>query len=129
MTTELTILALAGLLQAVQFGLYSVTANMQVGAQIALGPRDTAIELHGTAGRLKRAMNNHFEGLILFTIAVIVVTLGEQSTPTTQTCAYVYLAARVLYIPAYAFGLTPWRTLIWIVGFASSVTMLVAALI
>ncbi|MEP3346587.1 MAG: MAPEG family protein [Litoreibacter sp.] len=129
MTTELTILAFAGLLQAVQFGLYSVTANMQVGTQKALGPRDTKIELSGVAGRLQRAMLNHFEGLILFTIAVVVVTLGEQSTPTTQTCAYVYLAARVLYIPAYAFGLTPWRTLIWIAGFASTITMLAAALL
>lgn len=129
MTTELTILVLAALLQVAQFCLYSVTANLQVGTKTAMSPRDAKIELTGTAGRLQRALNNHFEGLILFTIAVVVVTLGEQSTPTTQTCAYVYLAARVLYVPAYAFGLTPWRTLIWIAGFASSVIMLVAALI
>jgi uncharacterized MAPEG superfamily protein len=129
MTTELTLLALAALLQAVQFCLYSVTATGQVGTKTSLGPRDIKPELTGTAGRLQRAMNNHFEGLILFTIAVVVVTLGEQSTPTTQTCAYVYLAARVLYVPAYAFGLTPWRTLIWIVGFASTIIMLIAALL
>ena len=52
-------------------------------------------------------MNNHFEGLILFTLAVVVVTLGNQSTPFTQTAAWAYLAARILYVPAYAFGWRP----------------------
>jgi uncharacterized MAPEG superfamily protein len=74
-------------------------------------------------------MNNHFEGLILFTLAVVVVTLGQQSTQTTQIAAYTYLAARVLYVPAYAFGWQPWRSAIWAVGFFATVTMMVAALI
>ncbi|SFR40646.1 MAPEG family protein [Litoreibacter janthinus] len=129
MTTELTILALAGLLQAVQFSLYSVTAQMQVGSKAAMSPRDRKIELTGTAGRLQRALNNHFEGLILFTLAVVVVTLGNQSSTTTQTCAVIYLIARVLYIPCYAFGLTPWRSVVWAVGFLATVTMLLSALI
>ncbi|SDX16780.1 MAPEG family protein [Litoreibacter albidus] len=129
MTTELTILALAALLQTVQFCLYSVTAQMQVGSKVAASPRDRAIELTGTAGRLQRAMNNHFEGLILFTIAVVVVTLGAQSSSTTVTCAYIYLAARCLYVPAYVFGWTPWRSVIWAIGFTATITMIVAALL
>ena len=40
-----------------------------------------------------------------------------------------HLAARVLYIPAYAFGWTPWRSAIWGVGFLATLTMLIAALI
>ena len=79
--------------------------------------------------RLQRAMNNHFEGLILFTIAVLVITLSNQSTPTTQFAAFTYLVARVLYVPAYAFGWRPWRSAIWFVGFLATLTMLVAALI
>jgi uncharacterized MAPEG superfamily protein len=129
MTTELTILTLAALLQVLQFCAYSFTANQQVSRKVAFGPRDTAVELTGTAGRLKRAMNNHFEGLILFTIACIVVTLADQSTPFTTTCAWTYLIARILYVPAYAFGLSPWRSLIWAVGFIATTAMLVAALI
>ncbi len=58
-------------------------------------------------GRLLRALNNHFEGLILFTLAVVVVTLSGQSTPFTAACAWTYLAARILYVPAYAIGLVP----------------------
>lgn len=59
----------------------------------------------------------------------MVVTLGNQSSTVTQYAAYIYLAARVLYVPAYAFGLRPWRSAIWAVGFFASLTMIVAALI
>ncbi len=129
MTPELTVLTLAGLLQAAQFTAYSITANRQVGPKAAMSPRDRKIELTGTAGRLQRALNNHFEGLILFTLAVVVVTLGDQSTPVTTACAWIYLAARIAYVPAYAFGLSPWRSLIWFVGFGATIAMLIAALI
>ena len=129
MTPELTVLAFAALLQIVQFSMYSIAANLQIGPEVAMGPRDRPVQLTGLAGRLQRALNNHFEGLILFTIAVLVVTLGEQSTPLTRTCAWVYLAARVAYVPAYALGLVPWRSVVWIAGFAATVTMIVASLL
>lgn len=129
MTAELTALALAALLQALQFAAYSVTANMQVGPKYAMGPRDTPRQLTGLAGRLQRAMNNHFEGLILFTIAVVVVTLSDQSNAVTQLAAWVYLLARAAYVPAYALGLTPWRSLIWMAGFFATIVMIVAALL
>jgi len=129
MTSELHILTLAALLQVVQFCLYSVAANLQVGPKAAMGPRDKKVELTGIAGRLQRAMNNHFEGLILFTIATVVITLSDQSTPFTATCASIYLVARLLYVPAYVQGLAPWRSVIWMAGFGATVAMLIAALI
>ena len=129
MTPELTALSLAGLLQGVQFCLYSVLANLQVGPKVAMGPRDDVPKITGKAGRAQRALNNHFEGLILFTLAVVVVALSDQSTTFTATCAYTYLGARVLYIPAYYFGLAPWRSLIWAVGFLATMFMIIAALI
>lgn len=129
MTPELTALTLAALLQVLQFFAYSIAGNLQVGPKKALGPRDNPIHLTGLAGRLQRAMNNHFEGLILFTIAVLVTTLSNQSTPLTATCGWVYLAARAAYVPAYALGLSPWRSVIWAVGFFATLAMLIAALI
>jgi uncharacterized MAPEG superfamily protein len=129
MTTELTVLALAGLLQMAQMVLYSVLANQQVPKGAALGPRDEPIALHGRAGRAQRAMNNHFEGLILFTIAVVVLHLGDKGTGLTGTLAWLYLGARVLYVPAYLFGLSPWRSLIWAVGWFATALMLVLAVI
>ncbi len=129
MTIELTILAYAALLQVVQFGLMSIALNLQLGPKITAGPRDTPPEISGIPGRLYRAFNNHFEGLIMFTIAVVIVTLGQQSSGTTQTCAYIYLGARVLYIPAYISGIFMLRTSIWFVGFGATVVMIVASLI
>ena len=132
MTPELTVLALAGLLQAVQFAIMSVAANRELGPAKTMGTRDELnlqAELSPRTGRLVRAMNNHFEGLILFTLAVVVVTLSEGSTWLTAACAWTYLAARVLYVPAYAFGLVPWRSVIWTVGFAATVAMIGAALL
>ncbi len=131
MTPELTALALAGLLQTAQFLIFAIPANLELGTKYTAGSRDKppAQPLSTLAGRLQRALNNHFEGLILFTLAVVVVTLGQQSTLVTQTAAWAYLAARVLYIPAYALGLAPWRSVIWGVGFFATVLMLVAALI
>lgn len=129
MTTELTVLVLAALLQCVQFCLYSITAQRQVGTKTALSPRDQKIELSGIAGRLQRAMNNHFEGLILFTIACVVISVSNQSTGFTAACAWTYLIARILYVPAYAFGLSPWRSLVWAIGLLATILMLTAALI
>jgi len=132
MTPELTALALAGLLQAAQFVLMAVPVNLEVGTRRTLAPRDgddLMADLSPRTGRLVRALNNHFEGLILFTIAVVVVTLAQQSTAITQTAAWVYLGARILYVPAYALGLRPWRSAIWFVGFLATLTMLIAALI
>ena len=133
MTSELTVLALAGLLQAVQYALMSVPANLELGPAKTLGPRDDAPDLQAQlstrTARLYRALNNHFEALILFTLAVVVVTLSDQATPFTAACAWVYLAARVLYVPAYAFGLVPWRSVIWLAGFAATVLMILAALV
>ncbi len=136
MTPELTVLCLAALLQVIQFILMSVPANLELGPGKTLGPRDPerlekplTEQVSPQTGRLWRALNNHFEALILFSIAVIVVTLSDQSTVFTQACAYLYLIARVLYVPAYAFGLVPWRSLIWCVGQLATTSMLVAALI
>ena len=136
MTTELTILTLAGLLQVIQLFLMAIPANLELGRGKTMSPRDPA-KLGGSmeellserTGRLARAMNNHFEGLILFTIACVVITVSGQSTTYTGTLAIIYLIARVAYIPAYAFGWVPWRSYIWCTGFLATTLMLIAALL
>lgn len=136
MTSELTALTLAALLQVVQFVLMSVPANRELGPHKTASPRDRSRlggsledQLSEKTARLYRALNNHFEGLILFTIACVVITVSKQATPFTAACAWVYLMARVAYVPAYYFGLAPWRSLIWFVGFGATTCMLIAALL
>lgn len=130
MTPELTALTLAALLQVAQFAIFAIPANLELGPAYTSGPRDTPVPRALSTGtaRLQRALNNHFEALILFTIAVVVVTLSHGSTALTATCGWAYLAARIAYLPAYYFGLTPWRSAIWSIGFFATIVMLLAAL-
>ncbi|NQZ71650.1 MAG: MAPEG family protein, partial [Dinoroseobacter sp.] len=61
-------------------------------------------------------------------IACTVITFSDQSDLFTSACAFPYLGARVLYIPAYYFGWRPWRSLIWFAGFIATTLILLAAL-
>lgn len=128
MSAETTALALAALLQAVQIGLAGAAVTRETGLDWNMGPRDSAPRLSPRAGRLQRAVRNHFEGLALFTIAVVVVSLNDADSALTATCAWLYLLARVLYVPAYAFGWSPWRSLIWAVGFLATLVMILTSL-
>lgn len=128
MPVELRVLAYAALLQFVQFILMAVPLNIQLGPAYTAGPRDRQRQAEGVAGRLFRAFNNHFEALALFTIAVLVLVLGKASTPLTEKLAWTYLAARVVYVPAYASGVFFLRSGVFAVGFAATLAMLVVAL-
>ena len=131
MTHELTALTLAALLQVVQYLLYAIPANLELGPGYTMSPRDRepSRQLSPKTARLGRALTNHFEGLILFTVACVVIVLSDQSSRFTAWCAYGYLAARILYVPAYYAGLSPARSFIWAVGFLATVLMLLAALL
>ncbi|MGP6088144.1 MAPEG family protein [Antarctobacter jejuensis] len=136
MTPELTALTLAALLQVVQYALMSVPANRELGTRKTLSPRDhdrlggpLQDQLSPKTARLYRALDNHFEGLILFTIAVLVITFSDQGNNGTAALSLLYLVSRMLYVPAYYYGWTPWRSLIWGVGFLATTLMLISALI
>lgn len=128
MTVEITVLVLSALLAIVQLFLFAIPANRNLGSDYLAGPRDEKRELTGMPARLQRAYNNHIEGLVLFTVAVLAVQLGAVSTPFTQTCAWAYLIARIAYVPLYATGAAPWRSVVWAVGFFATVAMLVSTL-
>ena len=128
MSPELTILIWAALLQVGQLALTVVFADAQTGIPYGAGPRDEARRLTGIAGRLDRALSNHQAALVLFTIAVLAVELGNGSTALTIACAWTYLVARIAYVPAYVSGIPYLRSTIWTIGIGATVTMLVTSL-
>jgi uncharacterized MAPEG superfamily protein len=128
MPVELQVLGYAALLQYVQFMAMAVPVNLQLGVSYTAGARDEQRQPTGVAGRLFRALNNHTENLVLFTIAVLVVVLGDASNGITQGAAWTYFGARVLYVPAYATGVYLLRSLIFAVGWLATLTMLLVAL-
>ena len=129
MTPEMTALALALLWQGVQFILVSVPANRELGSRVTLAPRDDGPlvdKVCQRTARLSRALDNHAAALTLFAPAVVLVVLTDAGSTLTAWLAFIYLAARILYVPAYAFGWQPWRSVFWMAGFGA--TMALAAL-
>ena len=130
MTPELTALTSAVLLQIVTLAVMSVVANRELGAEVTTGPRDGRMPpLSPVLGRLMRAISNGFEGLAMFAPAVLILAVSGQTGTLTTIAAWAYVVARVLYVPAYAYGLAPWRSVIWMIGFLATLTLLVSALI
>ncbi|MBV1865909.1 MAG: MAPEG family protein [Rhodobacteraceae bacterium] len=128
MTTELSVLAYAGLLQFAQLSLAIVFGDTQTGLRYGLSARDEPRPFFGLAARVDRALTNHYAALGLFTIAVLVVTLGDKSTPLTVNCAWAYLIARTLYVPAYMSGIFFVRSVLWGISFLATIIMLVVAI-
>ena len=136
MSTELTVLVLAALWQGVQLVFYALPANLELGPRKTLSPRDpqrmdTPLDRQVSirTGRLNRAYGNHNEALILFAIAATTIAVTDQSSWFTGLCAWIYLAARILYVPAYAYGWVPGRSIIWAAGWGVTMLMLLAALV
>ncbi|ROU01166.1 MAPEG family protein [Histidinibacterium lentulum] len=136
MTAELTVLALAALLHGVQLALFAVPANRELGIGKTLSPRDPdrlekplMEQVSTRTGRLARAYGNHNEALLLFAIAVSLVSLAGAATPFTAAMAWTYLVARILYVPAYALGWVPWRTVFFAAAWFASFAMILATLI
>ena len=131
MTPELTVLTLAAIWVVIQFVLYAVPANRElgVGYTTSARDRDPSADLSVRTARLGRAFDNHMQWLMLFAVAVGVVEMSGQNSAFTAICAWAYLMARVAYVPAYVLGWRPWRSAIWSVGFLTTLLMLLVALI
>ncbi len=118
MTWELKILAWTLVLAFVQILLFDVARTGQYGLKWNTGARDETDlpPLSAMAGRLKRAQDNLFETLPLFAIAVLIAHVADRNGVLTHWGTAIFLAARVLYVPLYAFGVKQIRSLAWLVS-------------
>ena len=124
---DLYALAAVILLAAVQVGIASVATLRVAGPKWVLGPRDTGFEVPGVSGRLVRAHRNLLESLPQFIGALLCVHAAGSVSSLTVYGAWVFFAARVLYIPAYVSAI-PWlRPFFWQVAFFATMTILADA--
>ena len=129
MTTELMILGWALVLALVQIALAGALRTAETGIAYNMGPRDAAPPpTRPITARVQRAQANLFETLPLFAAAVLIAHVAGREGELTLWGSYAYLGARVLYLPLYAFGVPVVRSLVWGVGLAGIVTILVAIL-
>jgi uncharacterized MAPEG superfamily protein len=117
MTTELAVLAWGCLLAVVHLWLPIRAKTAQYGLKWNMGPRDEAqAPPSAMAGRLERAQINFFETFPLMIAAVAIVSLADLETRWTAIGAWVWLGARVAYLPLYAFGVPGARSIAWTVA-------------
>ena len=129
MPIEVAVLGWAAVLLALQFVLMASANTLQLGLAYTSGPRDERREPTGMAGRLSRAFDNMIVALMFFSVAVVVVTLGNAASSATALAAKCFLGARIAYIPAYVSGIPLLRSVIWIVGFFATLFMVLQALL
>lgn len=129
MTIDMTILAWVLVLTLVQVMLPAMWRNRETGLEYNASPRDEAGPPVGpVTGRLKRAQQNLMETLPVFIAAVLIVHLAGKAGTLSHIGAGLYLVARVIYVPLYAFGVPYVRSLFWLASMAGIVLLLVAML-
>lgn len=129
MTTELTILAWTLVLALVQILLVSSLRTQETGVKYNAGPRDGgAPPPRPVTARLQRAQANLFETLPLFAAAVLIAHVSGSEGDLTLWGCWLYLVARIVYVPLYAAGIPFVRSMVWLVSLAGLVMVLAAVL-
>ena len=117
MTIELTLLAWTLVLALVQIGLAGMLRTQETGTAYNVGPRDQpGPPTRPITGRVQRAQANLFETLPLFIAAVLIAHVADRDGALTLWGCWMYLIARIVYLPLYAFGIPVARTLVFLVG-------------
>ncbi len=128
MSAEIVLLAASIVLGLVHIVLASHAASWQRGYRWTAGPRDDgAPPLTGVAGRLARASQNFLETFPFFAAAVLAAHVAAREGALTLWGAQLYVWARLVYLPLYAFGVPLVRSLAWSVA-AVGIFLIVAAL-
>jgi uncharacterized MAPEG superfamily protein len=128
MAFELQMLVAAVILGIIHLLWAAAAAQPQRGLKWNAGPRDEPIVLTGVAGRLERAFANFRETFPFFAALVLLDYLGGRLGELTSFGALIYVAARAVYIPLYAFGVPYARSLTWVASMVG-ILMLLAALV
>lgn len=126
--TEITILALYGLLVLLNLVLQATGALQQLSIGYLLSSRDEGRTVSGMAARLERALSNSITAMVLFAPAVLLIVTQDKSSSGTLLAAQAFLVGRIIYLPAYAFRLVGVRTLAWTAGFVATVALYLMAL-
>lgn len=121
MTTELTVLAYAGLLALLLTLIQGTRSVLLLGLPTAAGNQHDVPAWTGWNDRLNRALRNHMESLIIFVPVVLAIQLGGLNNETTATGATLFIIARAAHAVLFTLGV-PWlRTGAWAAGVAGIV--------
>jgi uncharacterized MAPEG superfamily protein len=117
MPVEIRILAYGALLLFVHIFAAVHLKTREYGAKWNLGARDEAVPPPGPlAGRLARAQANFLETFPIAIVALLGVAIANRTSATTALGGWIWLGARVVYLPLYAAGVPAVRTIVFTVS-------------
>ena len=117
MPIELKILAFGALLLFIYIFIAIRFRTAQYGRQWNVGARDETLPpLDPVPGRLVRAQANFLETFPIAIVALIGVVLANRASQWTALGGWIWLGARVVYLPLYWAGVPVIRTLVWTVS-------------
>ena len=129
MPTELKILAWGCILAFIHIFAAVQAKTRQYGSKWNMGPRDEELPpLNPVAGRLARAQANFFETFPIFAAAALIVAVAGLGDRWTAIGAWLWLGARIVYLPLYALGVPVVRTIAFLVSVAGIALVLRPAL-
>ena len=117
MAVELRILALGALLLLVHIFTATRFKTAQYGRKWNLGARDEALPPPTSiTGRTMRAQANFEETFPIAIVALIGVVLANRTSALTALGGWIWLGARVVYLPLYAAGVPVIRTIAFVIS-------------
>jgi len=129
MTAELNVLAWGCLLALVHIFAAVRVKTRQYGTKWNVGARDEELPPpQPIVGRLARAQANFFETFPIFAAAALIVAVAGLADRWTAIGAWLWLAARIAYLPLYAMGVPVVRTIAFLISVAGILIVLWPAL-
>jgi len=104
------------------------TAGVRTQGMVLAGSRDNVPPPGVFQARMLRVVDNHREGLLMFGPLAIAASVMNLDSGTAALGAQLFLYSRVAHALLYIFGVPMVRPLVWAVGLAGTVMVLLAVL-
>ena len=117
MAVELKIAALGAVLLFIYIFTATRFKTQQYGREWNVGARDEALPApNPISGRTMRAQANFLETFTSAVVALLGVVVAGRTSNLTAIGGWVWLGARVVYLPLYAAGVPVIRTVVWTIS-------------
>ncbi len=117
MAVELKILALGALLLVVHIFTATRFKTAQYGRKWNVGARDELLSAPTpVTGRTIRAQANFEETFPIAIVALLGIVIADRTSELTALGGWIWLGARIAYLPLYAAGIPVIRTIVFVIS-------------
>jgi len=125
MPVELKILTLGAVLLFVHIFTATRFKTAQYGRKWNVGARDEELSPPSPiTGRVMRAQANFEESFPIAIVALLGVVLANRTSASTALGGWIWLGARIVYLPLYAAGIPVIRTIVFVISMVGLVMVL-----